>query len=70
MLELAEKVISLTASKSKLVFRPLPPDDPRQPRPDISLASAVLDRWRPAVPLEEGLLHTITYFRNQSASSA
>ena len=59
--ELAEKVISLTGSKSKLVFRPLPSDDPRQRRPDISLAKAKLD-WQPTVQLEEGLKKTIAYF--------
>ena len=59
--ELAEKVIQLTGSKSKLVFKPLPQDDPRQRKPDITLAKKVLG-WEPKVPLEEGLKKTIEYF--------
>ena len=59
--ELAEKVIKLTGSKSKLVFKPLPQDDPRQRKPDITLAKKLLD-WEPKVPLEEGLKKTIAYF--------
>ena len=51
----------MTGSKSKLVHRPLPQDDPKQRRPDISLAGEVLD-WRPAVQLREGLTKTIAYF--------
>lgn len=50
MLELAEKVIAMTGSKSKIVFRPLPSDDPKMRRPDISLAKSKLD-WEPKVPL-------------------
>jgi UDP-glucuronate decarboxylase len=61
VLELAKKVIALSGSKSKLVFVDLPQDDPRQRRPDISLAYEVLD-WRPATGLEEGLERTIAYF--------
>lgn len=61
MLELAERVLRLTKSKSKLVHLPLPPDDPRQRRPDISLAKNALD-WEPNVQLEEGLMKTIAYF--------
>lgn len=59
--ELAEKVIALTGSSSKLVFEPLPSDDPKQRRPDISLAKKELD-WEPAIMLEEGLKKTIAYF--------
>ena len=59
--ELAEKVIQLTGSKSKLVFKPLPQDEPRQRKPDITLAKKVLG-WEPKVPLEEGLKKTIEYF--------
>jgi len=59
--QLAEKVIELTGSKSQLVFRPLPADDPTQRQPDISLAKQKLN-WQPAVELREGLLHTIAYF--------
>lgn len=62
MLELAEKVIQLTASKSKLVFRSLPADDPKQRQPDISLAGEKLN-WEPKVHLEDGLKETIAYFR-------
>jgi UDP-glucuronate decarboxylase len=59
--ELAEQVIQLTGSKSKLVFHPLPPDDPQQRRPNISLAQERLG-WQPKIPLQEGLKKTITYF--------
>ena len=62
MLELAENVLRLTGSQSKLTFKPLPTDDPRQRQPDITLAKAELD-WEPRVPLEDGLKETITYFR-------
>jgi UDP-glucuronate decarboxylase len=61
MLELASLVIELTNSKSKLIFEPLPADDPKQRQPDITLAKKVLD-WEPTVKLEEGLKHTIAYF--------
>lgn len=63
MLELAEKILQLTGAKSKLVFRPLPSDDPRQRRPDISLAKEKLG-WEPKIQLEEGLIKTIAYFDN------
>ena len=59
--QLAEQVIELTGTRSRLVHRPLPQDDPRQRRPDISLAAEVLD-WRPAVQLRQGLETTIAYF--------
>jgi UDP-glucuronate decarboxylase len=62
MQELATKVIELTGSKSELVKQPLPPDDPRQRQPDISLAKELLS-WEPKVPLDEGLTRTIEYFR-------
>ena len=61
MRQLAELVLDLTGSRSKIVHRPLPQDDPRQRRPDISEAERVLG-WRPAVPLKEGLTKTIPYF--------
>jgi UDP-glucuronate decarboxylase len=61
MIELAQKVIAMTGSRSKIVHRPLPQDDPRQRRPDISNAQELLG-WRPTVALDEGLLRTITYF--------
>jgi UDP-glucuronate decarboxylase len=62
MLELANMIIEMTNSKSKITYRPLPSDDPRQRRPDISLAKARLD-WEPRIPLKEGLKKTIEYFR-------
>ncbi len=62
MIELAEKVIKLTDAKSKLIFKPLPSDDPMQRKPDISLAKKVLN-WEPKVNLDEGLVRTIDYFR-------
>ncbi len=60
--ELAEKVIEQTGSSSKLVFQPLPADDPLQRQPDLTLAKKYLD-WEPAVPLAEGLRQTIAFFR-------
>jgi UDP-glucuronate decarboxylase len=62
MLELAEKVIKLTGTKSKIVFEPLPADDPMQRQPNISLAKEKLD-WEPKIQLEEGLMRTIEYFK-------
>ena len=63
ILELAEKVIRLTGSRSKIVFKPLPTDDPTQRRPDIELARHKLG-WQPAIELEEGLRRTIAYFKS------
>ena len=60
--ELAEKVIELTGSKSKLINKPLPPDDPMMRQPDISLAKKEL-KWQPTIQLEEGLIKTINYFK-------
>jgi UDP-glucuronate decarboxylase len=62
MRELAETILKLTGSKSRLAFHPLPQDDPRQRQPDISLARSALD-WSPTVGLEDGLRETIEYFR-------
>ena len=62
MLELAEKVLAQTGSKSKLVFMPLPGDDPRVRRPDITLAGELLG-WKPEIVLDEGLRRTIEYFK-------
>ncbi|MDD3037705.1 UDP-glucuronic acid decarboxylase family protein [Bacteroides sp.] len=62
MLELAEKVIHLVGSDSKIIFKPLPHDDPRQRQPDITLAKEKLG-WQPTIELEEGLLHMIEYFK-------
>jgi dTDP-glucose 4,6-dehydratase len=61
MLELARTVIELTESKSQIVFQPLPPDDPKVRRPDISLARSVLG-WEPKIPVAEGLRRTRDYF--------
>ncbi len=65
MLELAQKVQALTGARSRLAFKPLPQDDPRQRRPDITQAEQKLG-WRPAVPLEAGLRHTIEYLRRHA----
>lgn len=62
MLELAEKVIAKTGSTSKLVFMPLPQDDPTQRKPDITVAGEKLN-WAPKIPLDEGLERTIEYFK-------
>ena len=62
ILQLAQKVIELTGSKSKIVFKPLPSDDPSQRQPDIRLAQKVL-KWTPVAPLDEGLRKTIGYFQ-------
>jgi len=64
ILELAETVIRLTGSRSKLIFQPLPADDPKQRCPDISKIKALLD-WQPQVPLEDGLKETIAYFQKR-----
>ena len=63
MLELAELTLELTASRSKLVFQPLPEDDPRQRKPDITVAQDVLG-WTPTIELRDGLKETVTYFRH------
>jgi UDP-glucuronate decarboxylase len=68
--ELAEKVLALTGSRSRIEHRPLPENDPMQRQPDIARAKALLD-WQPGVPLEQGLVETIAYFdrllRSESA---
>jgi len=63
IMELAEKVLQLTGSRSKIVRMPLPPDDPTQRQPDISLARKELN-WEPKIQFEEGLIRTIDYFRS------
>ena len=63
ILQLAEIILELTGSKSKIVYRPLPQDDPTQRRPDISLAREKL-AWEPKTELRDGLTKTIEYFRN------
>ncbi len=62
ILELAQKIIELTGSKSKIIYEPLPSDDPLQRKPDISLAREIID-WEPEINLETGLKRTIEYFR-------
>ena len=62
MIELAEKIIAVTGSKSKITFHPLPQDDPMQRQPDITLAKKELG-WEPTIPLDEGLVKTVDYFR-------
>jgi UDP-glucuronate decarboxylase len=63
MLELAEKVIQITGSKSKITYLPLPKDDPTRRQPDITLAKKELNNWEPKIQLEEGLQKTIEYFK-------
>ncbi|GFO66598.1 NAD-dependent dehydratase [Geomonas limicola] len=67
ILEFAEKIIALTGSSSRIVFRPLPADDPKQRRPDITLAKKMLD-WEPTVNVEDGLKQTIEYFSSVLAA--
>jgi UDP-glucuronate decarboxylase len=62
MLELAQAVIELTGSNSRIIYLPLPQDDPKQRQPDISLAKEKLQGWEPKIQLREGLLTTISYF--------
>ena len=62
--QIAETIIRMTGSKSKIVYRPLPTDDPKQRRPDITRARTLLN-WEPKVALEEGLVTTIDYFRKK-----
>ncbi len=64
ILELAQKVIELTSSKSKIVFEPLPSDDPIQRQPNIDRAKALLAGWEPQIQLEDGLRKTIDYFKS------
>ncbi len=64
IIEFAEKIIAMTGSKSKIVFNPLPQDDPTQRKPNISLAKEKLD-WEPKVALEQGLMETINYFEKK-----
>lgn len=65
MLQLAQLVLNQTGSKSRIVFKPLPHDDPRQRRPDITLAQTKLN-WQPTIPLEDGLVKVIDYFKNKN----
>jgi UDP-glucuronate decarboxylase len=64
MIELAEQILKQVGSSSKITFKPLPQDDPKQRKPDIALAKSKLD-WQPTVTLEDGLKETIAYFRKR-----
>ena len=64
MLELAEKVLQITGSKSKIVFKSLPEDDPMQRRPDISLAKKTLNNWEPTIDINDGLEKVVAYFKS------
>lgn len=64
ILELAEKIIEMTGSKSKITFEELPQDDPIQRKPNIDLAAKLLNGWEPKIKLEQGLVNTIDYFKN------
>jgi dTDP-glucose 4,6-dehydratase len=66
ILEFAEHIRRMTGSKSEIIFHPLPEDDPKQRKPDIAKARAILG-WEPRVSLEDGLRHTISYFRGVPA---
>lgn len=64
MLELAEKVLEITGSKSEIIFKPLPEDDPMQRRPDISLAKKTLNNWEPKIGVDQGLRKVVDYFES------
>jgi UDP-glucuronate decarboxylase len=67
ILELAQKIIAMTNSKSQVVYRPLPADDPTQRKADVALAKRALD-WTPRVALDDGLTHAIAYLRDTNGS--
>src|SRR5207253_322822 len=64
MLEFAAAILKATGAKSKIIFKPLPQDDPKQRKPDITKARKIL-KWQPQVPLADGLVKTIAYFRSK-----
>jgi dTDP-glucose 4,6-dehydratase len=64
VLEFAREIIRATGSRSKIIYKPLPQDDPRQRKPDITRAKTLL-KWEPKVPLAKGLVETIKYFRTK-----
>ena len=70
LLEMAKKIVEITGSKSEIVHRPLPPDDPKVRRPDITLARRVLDGWEPKVSVSDGLVRTRDYFAEALAREA
>lgn len=67
--EIARAIIEISGSSSKIVYRPLPEDDPKVRKPDITRARTLLG-WEPKVPLEEGLQKTLAYFRSKVAPAA
>jgi nucleoside-diphosphate-sugar epimerase len=67
MLQFAEEIIRAVGSKSRIVHRPLPQDDPKQRKPNIARAKSLLG-WEPKIPLAEGLVPTIAYFRGRLAA--
>jgi UDP-glucuronate decarboxylase len=69
MIELAQLVLKVTGSQSKLVFLPIPLDDPKQRKPDISLARELLN-WEPKIKLEQGVIQTVNYFKSILFESA
>ncbi|HVP29031.1 MAG TPA: UDP-glucuronic acid decarboxylase family protein [Myxococcota bacterium] len=70
LLDMAKKIVSITGSKSQIVFKPLPPDDPKVRRPDITLARRVLEGWEPKVSVDQGLDRTRDYFVDALAKEA
>jgi len=70
LLDMAKKIVSITGSKSEIVFKPLPPDDPKVRRPDITLARRVLDDWQPKISVDQGLDRTRDYFVDALAKEA
>ncbi len=64
ILELAQKIIAMTGSKSKIIYEQLPEDDPVQRKPDITMAGALLNKWHPEIKLDDGLQRTIDFFKN------
>jgi len=70
VLQFAKLIIELTGSKSKIIYKELPVDDPKVRQPDITLARRVLNDWQPTVPVEEGLQRTIAYFQKKMAEEA
>ena len=70
VLQFAKLIIELVGSKSKIVHKPLPVDDPKVRQPDITLARKVLNDWQPVVPVEEGLKKTIEYFQGKMREEA
>ena len=70
LLDMAKKIIRITGSKSQIIHKPLPPDDPKVRRPDITLAQRVLGGWEPKVSVDEGLERTRDYFMDALSKEA